>query len=67
VSKAVGGSVVRSRVSRQIRHQLRALLPAVPAGSRLVVRAAPAAATATSAQIGADLQAALGKLTRITS
>jgi len=67
VSKAVGGSVVRSRVSRQIRHQLRELLPAVPPGSRLVVRAAPAAATATSDHIGADLRAALAKLTRIPS
>jgi len=65
VSKAVGGSVVRSQVSRRIRHQLRTLLPAVPAGSRLVVRAAPAAATATSDHLGADLRAALAKLTRI--
>ena len=65
VSKAVGGSVVRSRVSRRLRHQLRTLLPAVPAGSRLVVRAAPAAATATSDHHGADLRAALAKLTRI--
>lgn len=67
VSKGVGGSVVRSRVSRRIRHQLRDLLPAVPMGSRLVVRASPASAAATSAHIGADLRAALAKLTRITA
>jgi ribonuclease P protein component len=62
VSKAVGGSVVRSQVSRRLRHQLRAVVPALPAGCRLVVRAAPAAADADSARIGADLRAALTRL-----
>ena len=59
VSKAVGGSVVRSQVSRRLRHQLRERLPALPYGTRLVVRAAPAAATAPSAVLGSDLDAAL--------
>jgi ribonuclease P protein component len=73
VSKAVGGSVVRHRTSRRLRHLLRAHVvpgagttPApdatgtgLPAGSRLVVRAAPRAATATSAELAADLAAAL--------
>ena len=62
VSKAVGGSVVRSRVSRRLRHQLRAIVPALPAGSRLVVRAAPAAAIADSASLAADLHRALDRL-----
>ncbi len=48
VSKAVGGSVVRSRTSRRLRHLLRDRVAALPAGARLVVRAAPAAGTAPS-------------------
>ena len=62
VSKAVGGSVVRSQVARRLRHQLRDLIGTVPAGTHLVVRAAPAAAGATSAALGADLRAALERL-----
>jgi ribonuclease P protein component len=64
VSKAVGGSVVRHRVARRLRHLLAERLPALPAGTRLVVRAAPSAATATSAQLGADLDSALARLVR---
>jgi ribonuclease P protein component len=62
VSKAVGGSVVRTRVARRLRHQLQPLLPALPAGTRLVVRAAPAAATAASDALAADLRAAVERL-----
>lgn len=64
VSKAVGGSVIRSAVSRRLRHLLRARLEALPAGSRLVVRAAPAAATASSTVLGGDLDAALVRAQR---
>jgi ribonuclease P protein component len=64
VSKAVGGSVVRSTVSRRLRHLLRDRLATLPQGSRLVVRAAPAAATATSAALGGDLDAALARAQR---
>jgi ribonuclease P protein component len=64
VSKAVGGSTVRSTVSRRLRHLLRDRLAALPAGSRLVVRAAPAAATASSAALGEDLDAALARAQR---
>ncbi len=66
VSKAVGGSVVRSTVSRRLRHLLRDRLAALPPGSRLVVRAAPSAATASSALLGADLDAALSRVQRPT-
>jgi ribonuclease P protein component len=62
VSRAVGGSVVRSRTSRRLRHLLRDRLAALPPGSRLVVRAAPGAGTASSADLGADLDAALARL-----
>jgi ribonuclease P protein component len=64
VSKAVGGSVVRSTVSRRLRHLLRDRLGGLPAGSRLVVRAAPAAATASSAVLGDDLDRALARAQR---
>jgi ribonuclease P protein component len=64
VSKAVGGSVVRHQVSRRLRHQLRDVVGALPAGTRLVVRAAPAAGTADSASLGADLRAAVDRLIR---
>lgn len=43
VSKAVGGSIVRHRVARVLRHQLRPLLAQAPLGSSWVVRALPAA------------------------
>jgi ribonuclease P protein component len=62
VSKAVGGSVVRTRTSRRLRHLLRERLAALPPGSRLVVRAAPAAGTAPSSALGADLDAALARV-----
>jgi ribonuclease P protein component len=62
VSKAVGNSVVRHRVSRQLRHLVLHRLGTVPPGSSLVVRALPPAATASSAELGADLDAALKRL-----
>lgn len=59
VSRAVGGSVVRSRVSRRLRHLLRDRLPTLPAGSSVVVRALPGASAAPSAALAADLDRAL--------
>jgi len=64
VSKAVGGSVVRHAVARKLRHLVRPRLATLPAGSRLVVRALPASATATSDQLGADLDAGLERALR---
>ena len=64
VSKAVGGSVVRHRVARRLRHLLAGRVDGLPAGSRLVVRAAPPAALAASDALGADLDAALARLVR---
>lgn len=62
VGKSVGGSVVRHRVTRRLRAQLASWISALPAGSGVVVRALPGAATATSTQLGADLDSALRKL-----
>ena len=59
VSKAVGNAVVRNRVRRRLRHLVRPRLADLPAGSSLVVRALPDAATAGSDRLAADLDAAL--------
>ena len=64
VSKAVGNSVVRHAVARKLRHLVRPRLETVPAGTHLVVRALPGAGTATSAQLGTDLDAALERALR---
>jgi ribonuclease P protein component len=62
VGRSVGGSVARHRVSRRLRAQLAGRLDLLPAGSGTVVRALPPAATATSAEFGRDLDAALARL-----
>lgn len=64
VSKAVGNSVVRHRVIRRLRAQVADRLSLLPPGADVVVRAAPAAASATSGQLGADLDLALERVTR---
>jgi ribonuclease P protein component len=64
VSRAVGGSVVRHRVVRRLRHLVRERLAALPPGSRLVVRALPPAADAPSSVLAADLDSALVTLLR---
>lgn len=62
VSKAVGGSVVRHRVLRRLRHVVVDRLPILPDGADLVVRAQPATATATSAELAAALDQALARV-----
>ncbi len=64
VSRAVGDSVVRHRVSRRLRAQLAERLDQLPETSGTVVRALPSAATATSRTLGADLERALGRAVR---
>ncbi|WP_340686100.1 ribonuclease P protein component [Amycolatopsis coloradensis] len=62
VSKAVGNSVVRHRVTRRLRHLISARLGTLPPGSSLVIRALPPAADASSAELGSDLDASLRRL-----
>ena len=62
VSKAVGGAVVRNQVKRRLRHLARERLTSLPGSAVLVVRALPAAATASSVQLGADLDRALDRV-----
>ena len=64
VSKAVGGSVVRHAVTRRLRHVVGPRLAHLPTGSRLVVRALPASATASSEALAADLDVALERALR---
>ena len=66
VSKAVGGSVVRHRVARQIRHAIAVKIPRVPPGSRWVIRALPAAASGNVAKdVEAGLDQALAHTSRV--
>jgi len=62
VGRTVGGSVVRHRVQRRLRHLMRSRLANLPAGSLVVVRALPSAAGASSAALGDDLDGALRRL-----
>jgi ribonuclease P protein component len=62
VARSVGPAVVRNQVRRRLRHLMRDRLDALPLGSLLVVRAAPSAATASSAGLAADLDGALRAL-----
>ncbi|MET8622373.1 ribonuclease P protein component [Kitasatospora sp. NPDC004669] len=65
VSKAVGPAVVRNLVKRRLRHLVRDRLSRLPAGSLIVVRALPQAATASYQDLERDLDAALKRLLRV--
>jgi ribonuclease P protein component len=62
VSKAVGGAVVRNRTKRRLRAAVAARLGTVPAGVDVVVRAQPAAGTATFGELCEDLKPLLDKV-----
>jgi ribonuclease P protein component len=59
VGAAVGNSVVRHRVSRQLRALIGPLLTSMPVGTHVVVRALPGAATCGSAALSSDLMSGL--------
>jgi ribonuclease P protein component len=61
VSKAVGNAVVRNRVKRRLRHLAREHVSSLPGSAVLVVRALPASATATSAELARDLARGLSR------
>lgn len=64
VSKAVGNAVVRHAVSRKLRPIMMGLVSELEPGDRLIIRALPPAATATSKELTADVQKALRKIKR---
>ncbi|MGH3096032.1 MAG: ribonuclease P protein component [Streptosporangiales bacterium] len=62
VSRAVGNAPCRNRVRRRLRHLVRDRVQSLPRGTLLVVRANPAAARATYAELAADLDTVLERL-----
>src|SRR5262245_28127107 len=64
VSRAVRSAVVRNRVRRQLRHMAAGYLQTLPGGSLLVLRANPPAATASYADLAAELGAIVRALLR---
>lgn len=64
VGKNVGNSVVRHKVTRQLRHAIAPLLPNFPTGSQVVVRALPGASQATFTQLRENLDFAVTKVTK---
>lgn len=63
VSKNVGNSVVRHKVTRQLRHAIIPLINDLPVGSHVVVRALPGASQATFTQLFENLKFAMSKVT----
>lgn len=64
VSKAVGGAVVRNRVKRRLRHLAAAKVASLEAGSRLVVRALPPSAEASTETLSDALEDAWRRAAR---
>jgi ribonuclease P protein component len=64
VSRAVGPAVVRNRVKRRLRHLAVGYLQSLPAGSLLVLRANPSAATASQVDLAAELGQVVRSLLR---
>jgi ribonuclease P protein component len=64
VSRTVGSAVVRNRVKRRLRHLTAGYLQLLPEGSLLVLRANPPAATASQADLAAELGLVVRSLLR---
>lgn len=62
VSRRVGNSVVRNRVSRVLRHQIMHRVSALRPGTLLVVRALPGSGSKSNAVIAQDLIRCLDSL-----
>jgi ribonuclease P protein component len=59
VGRSVGGSVVRHRVTRRLRHLMAVHLEVLPAGTDIVVRALPAAAAASADELAGDVSSCM--------
>ena len=64
VGKNVGNSVVRHKVTRQLRHAITPLIASFPTGSHVVVRALPDSSQASFTQLSENLKFALSKVTK---
>ena len=61
VSRSVGNAVTRNVVRRRLRHLMAARLGALPADARIVVRATPAAADRSYAELANTLDDLLAR------
>lgn len=64
ISKQVGTAVVRNTVRRRLKAVCAGALADVPQGTDVVIRALPASATATFAELDADVTRCLARLNR---
>ena len=62
ISKNAGGSVVRHKIARQLRHSLALQLPTLPNGALVVVRALPSSALKSGREIRNELAQVLPRL-----
>lgn len=62
VSRSVGSAVVRNTVKRRLRHLMRDRMGVLARGARVVIRARPEAAHATSSALARDLDSALDRV-----
>jgi ribonuclease P protein component len=62
ISKQVGTAVVRNTVRRRLKAVCAEALPRVPQGTDVVIRALPASATASFAELRADVDRCLTRL-----
>jgi ribonuclease P protein component len=67
VGKSVGSAVQRHRVSRQLRHVVRSVLPELDARERVVIRALPGSKVAISARLEQQLRTGLQRTRRALS
>ncbi|WP_300266044.1 ribonuclease P protein component [Microbacterium sp.] len=64
ISKQVGTAVIRNTVRRRLKAVCAAALTDVPEGTDVVIRALPASATASFAELAADVNRCLARLQR---
>ena len=64
VSRAVGGATTRNLVRRRLRHAVAPRVADLPPGSRVVIRALPAAASASYVELVRDLDSTLARVTK---
>jgi len=62
VGRTVGGAVVRNRVRRRLRHLVREFMTDLPPASEIVVRALPASAELSSAELRDELARCLQRV-----
>lgn len=62
VARSVGPAVTRNRVKRRLRHLIRERLGSLPGSGVLVIRAQPAAAQASYAELGAEIDRLLERI-----